>query len=340
MGLQGYVGSSEDKRRIARQEKQREEERKKFEDRKKQSDANVNAAGLRQFGAGSTEVLENAFKIETVGLVTREEFVEKRATLQDRIEEEKLRHKRESEAAAKSERDAKKARKAKVAALKAKLSFVEDDEGEEGEENEGEATALPKASTSSNGGENRVGKLGKDPTVDTDFLPDADRERQAEELRQQLKKEWELRQMAIKNEPLTITYSYWNGTGNRRQVAVRKGDTIGEFLKAVREQLQSEFRELRTTSVGNLMYIKEDLVLPHGISFYDLIINKVRGKSGPLFQFDVQDDVRLEGDARRATADSHAGKVVQRHWYDRNKHIFPASRWEVFDAERLTQQQE
>ena len=28
---------------------------------------------------------------------------------------------------------------------------------------------------------------------------------------------------------------------------------------------------------------------------------------------------------------SHAGKVVERHWYDKNKHIFPASRWEIYD---------
>lgn len=28
-----------------------------------------------------------------------------------------------------------------------------------------------------------------------------------------------------------------------------------------------------------------------------------------------------------------AGKVVDRHWYNRNKHIFPASRWEVYDPE-------
>ena len=26
---------------------------------------------------------------------------------------------------------------------------------------------------------------------------------------------------------------------------------------------------------------------------------------------------------------SHAGKVVERSWYQRSKHIFPASRWEV-----------
>jgi protein FAM50 len=32
-------------------------------------------------------------------------------------------------------------------------------------------------------------------------------------------------------------------------------------------------------------------------------------------------------------AQSHAGKVVERSWYNRNQHIFPASRWEVFDPE-------
>lgn len=32
------------------------------------------------------------------------------------------------------------------------------------------------------------------------------------------------------------------------------------------------------------MYVKEDIILPHTISFYDLIVNKAMGKSGPLFQ--------------------------------------------------------
>ena len=49
----------------------------------------------------------------------------------------------------------------------------------------------------------------------------------------------------VKNEPLQITYSYWDGTGHRRKVVVRKGDTISQFLKAVKLQLSEEFRELR-----------------------------------------------------------------------------------------------
>ncbi len=64
-------------------------------------------------------------------------------------------------------------------------------------------------------------------------------------------------------------------------------------------------------------------------TFYDFIVNKARGKSGPLFNFDVHDDVRLLADASVEKDESHAGKVVERSWYQRNKHIFPASRWEV-----------
>nr|GEV37400.1 protein XAP5 circadian timekeeper [Tanacetum cinerariifolium] len=63
-------------------------------------------------------------------------------------------------------------------------------------------------------------------------------------------------------------------------------------------------------------------------SFYELIVNKARGKSGPLFHFDVHEDVRTIADATVEKDESHAGKVVERHWYEKNKHIFPASRWE------------
>lgn len=70
------------------------------------------------------------------------------------------------------------------------------------------------------------------------------------------------------------------------------------------------------------------LLLQH-YTFYSLLISKARGKSGPLFNFDVHDDVRLLADATVEKDESHAGKVVERGWYNRSKHIFPASRWEV-----------
>jgi protein FAM50 len=68
------------------------------------------------------------------------------------------------------------------------------------------------------------------------------------------------------------------------------------------------------------MYIKEDLIIPMSYTFYDLIVTKARGKSGPLFNFDVHDDVRLVSDVRIEKNESHAGKVVERRWYHR-RHI-------------------
>ena len=64
------------------------------------------------------------------------------------------------------------------------------------------------------------------------------------------------------------------------------------------------------------------------MTFYDLIATKARGKSGPLFHFDVHDDVRVGPiDSRIEKDESHPGKVVERRWYERNKHIFPASKF-------------
>lgn len=40
---------------------------------------------------------------------------------------------------------------------------------------------------------------------------------------------------------------------------------------------------------------------------------QARGKSGPLFQFDASDDVRLVNDATQEKQDSHAGKVLLRY---------------------------
>ena len=84
-------------------------------------------------------------------------------------------------------------------------------------------------------------------------------------------------------------------------------------------------------TADQLMYVKEDLILPQTNTFYDFIVTKARGKSGPLFNFDVHDDIRIVHDATKEKNESHAGKVVLRSWYERNKHIFPASRWEPFD---------
>lgn len=347
-GMGGYVGSSEDQRRILRQQKEREEQRRQFEEAINKNDAR----SLRQFGAGTSEVLEHAFKSETVGLITRDEFMEKRQTLADRLEAEAKRQRDAADEAEWQEREKQRSKRAK-AERKSKLSFHDDLDEEEEEEEEsgaernngdGNKGPLSLGAKLTDGGDGcsltlaparRFATLGKDPTVRADFLPDRDRERQEEALRVELKKEWAATQAAIKAEPLEITYSYWNGSGHRRTVTVCKGDTVQTFLKAVLEQLAPQFREVRATSVSGLMYVKEDVILPHTVTFYDLIVKKAQGRSGPLFQFDLQEHAATKFDPRLKSQDSHAGKVVERHWYSRHKHIFPYSRWEVYDPDAV-----
>lgn len=317
----GYVGTAQDAVRIRRLEKQREAERRKLEELKSKTASVQGQAGLLQFGSGTSEILETAFKKETIGLVTREQYVEKRVNIRNKFEEEekeKLQKLQQEEAELQLQKRKKRKHKGN-----SRLSFAEDIDIENEEEDGG--------SGSEEGTKLKHGKLGKDPTVETSFLPDSEREAEEQAERERLKRQWLHEQELIKNEPLQITYSYWDGTGHRRAIQVRKGDKMGDFLRAVQQQLAPEFREVRTTSVENLLYVKEDLIIPHQHSFYELIVNKARGKSGPLFHFDVHEDVRTTADATIEKDESHAGKVVERHWYEKNKHIFPASRWEIYD---------
>ncbi|RVW96581.1 Protein XAP5 CIRCADIAN TIMEKEEPER [Vitis vinifera] len=315
---------------------------------------------MRLFGVGREEnegtgvkhghwtILDTAFKKETVGLVTREEYVEKEEELQ-----------------------LQKRKKRKIKG-NSRLSFSDDIENGS-EEEDGENVWVSPMLSAEGKESKKFGKFGKDPTVETSFLPDSEREAEEQAERERLRKLWLREQEQIRNEPLEITYSYWDGAGHRRVIQVRKGDSIGEFLRAVQQQLAPEFREIRTTSVENLLYVKEDLIIPH------------------LFHFDVHEDVRtiadatIEKDEANLILDllgcssvlleldpsllahviqhenpkvllspmqigvhnglpwlawffkdpfilvSHAGKVVERHWYEKNKHIFPASRWEIYD---------
>eukprot|EP00658_Telonema_sp_P-2_P032333 TRINITY_DN23966_c0_g1_i2.p1 TRINITY_DN23966_c0_g1~~TRINITY_DN23966_c0_g1_i2.p1 ORF type:complete len:142 (-),score=17.49 TRINITY_DN23966_c0_g1_i2:185-610(-) len=99
----------------------------------------------------------------------------------------------------------------------------------------------------------------------------------------------------------------------------------------MRADLKDEFAELRGIAVDNLLYVKEDVILPHHVTFYELISKKAWGKTGPLWRFDEHSDVRLHQDSRVITQESHPGKVCERIWYEKNKFDFPASGWVFYD---------
>ncbi|TPX35912.1 hypothetical protein SmJEL517_g01849 [Synchytrium microbalum] len=299
-----------EQRRLAQLEKQRSKDVEELQRRKNEIQKSSNVkVGSDRF-VSHTNDADDELKRQTVGLVRLEDFQRIRDNI-DKARQDELEKGRSIDKVSKKKRKPE---------SKAKLSFGDDlEEGGDGGadvEDDDERTSK---------------KLKKNPHVDTSFLPDREREEEDRRERDNLKREWEQDQQKIKDEAVTITYSYWDGSGHRKSVEVLKGDTISKFL----EKCRLQWHELRGVHVDNLMYVKEDLIIPHHYTFYDFIINKTRGKSGPLFNFEVKDDVRLINDATKETEDSHAGKVMERSWYEHNKHIFPASRWEIFDPQKM-----
>ena len=114
--------------------------------------------------------------------------------------------------------------------------------------------------------------------MDTSFLPDREREERENRLREELRQEWVAQQAALKDQEITITFSYWDGSGHRRSVTMLKGNSIYQFLQKCLELLRKEFSELKTVMADQLMYVKEDLILPHHYTFYDFIVTKVTSK--------------------------------------------------------------
>eukprot|EP00232_Nephroselmis_pyriformis_P017648 CAMPEP_0182878842 /NCGR_PEP_ID=MMETSP0034_2-20130328/15601_1 /TAXON_ID=156128 /ORGANISM="Nephroselmis pyriformis, Strain CCMP717" /LENGTH=112 /DNA_ID=CAMNT_0025011739 /DNA_START=31 /DNA_END=365 /DNA_ORIENTATION=+ len=84
----GYVGSQADVLKMRRLEQQRSKEHEQHELLRKEKEEKMNGASLRQFGTSSSEAVENAFRQETVGLVSKEEFASKRKTIEKRLKDE------------------------------------------------------------------------------------------------------------------------------------------------------------------------------------------------------------------------------------------------------------
>lgn len=69
--------------------------------------------------------------------------------------------------------------------------------------------------------------------------------------------------------------------------------------------------QCRNISLNNLLFIKEDVILPHSVTFHRLISRKVRSRTGPLFDFGVHEDVRACSDSRiKEKTDAHAGAAT------------------------------
>lgn len=358
-----YKGAASEGGRAAQLMKKREIELQDMEFRKKKIEEELKLHNIENKFATHYDAVEQQLKTSTIGLVTLDQMKAKQEDIVREREKNLALKKDEKDKELQKEMEARQQEKNKQMKQINSLSFAfdDDEEEEEDEEEEDKKPCKTKASVedkdaaaaeeevvpsgsagvkkrwTDESGESSVAnkRIRKNPDVDTSFLPDREREEEENQLREELRQQWVSQQTTLKEQEIPVTFSYWDGSGHRKNLAMKKGHTIYQFLQKCLEMLRKDFSELKTVMADQLMYVKEDLILPHHYSFYDFIVTKARGKSGPLFQFDVHDDIRMISDATKEKEESHAGKVLTRAWFERNKHIFPASRWEPFDPTKV-----
>ena len=141
---------------------------------------------------------------------------------------------------------------------------------------------------------------------------------------------------------------------------------VGAELGVGNNEKSSSRREWARVGVDDLMLVRGDIIIPHHYEIYYFIINQTKGSNGKLL-FDYTSTVEpakkgglaagteedsnfeplsmpsnssgktagkvtpLDDHLEGAKDDPTFTKVVDRRWYERNKHIFPASTWEDYD---------
>ncbi|KAJ5083414.1 hypothetical protein N7456_012841 [Penicillium angulare] len=261
--------------------------------------------------------------------------------------------------------DAPPKKKKKKPLAKSKLSFG-DDQDETGEESaatprdssisrSGSKTPIEESATS---GPRRM-KANPNAPPPPKALTKAAIEAEAH-ARDTLRKEFLTMQEAVKNTEILIPFVFFDGTSiPAGSVKVKKGDPIWLFLDRCRkvgaelgvrgasgpsQARKDNRREWARVSVDDLMLVKGNIIVPHHYEFYYFISNRVsnfskdggllfnytnnpppeRSNDDPLFR---PSDHPLEG----TDNDSAETRVVDRRWYEKNKHIYPASLWNEYE---------
>jgi len=188
------------------------------------------------------------------------------------------------------------------------------------------------------------------------------------------RQEFLIMRASVKATEVVIPFVFYDGTnlpGGRCRI--KKGEQIWLFLDKARK-VGAELgvggdksrREWARVSVDDLMLVRGEVILPHHYEIYHFLFNKVTGFHGPLFDYSAQptkatpaaEDSNAEADAvpydplnpARKTGsmpsavpeaelegfgdDPALTKVVDRRWYEKNKHIFPASGWAEYAPDK------
>ena len=169
------------------------------------------------------------------------------------------------------------------------------------------------------------------------------------------------KQEMVKRDVIVIPFVYFEGKNvHGGRIKLRKGDKVDELLDKARKmgaQLEDDKARKQAAQspadsalskpqknwarvrLDDMMLVRSGIIIPHYYDFQYFITNHVQGFKGTLFDFSAEpsgaslsrdSDAELEG----AAHDPNITQVVEKSWYEQNKHIFPASVWEHFDPKK------
>lgn len=219
-----YKGAASEAGRAMQLMKKREIAQQEIELRKKKIEDDLKIHNIENKFATHYNAVEQQLKTSTIGLVTLNEMKAKQENIVKERERKLAQKEREKEQEKERALAAKQAEKNKQKRQIQALSFNLDDE-EQDEISDDEVTEISVKSTNIQY-EHVTKKIKKNPDVDTSFLPDREREEEENRLREELRQEWARKQNALKEEEIEITFSYWDGSGHRRSVIMKKGKYI------------------------------------------------------------------------------------------------------------------
>lgn len=219
-----YKGAASEAGRAMQLMKKREIAQQEIELRKKKIEDDLKIDNIENKFATHYDAVEQQLKTSTIGLVTLNEMKAKQENIVKERERKLAQKEREKEQEKKRALAAKQAQKDKQKKQIQALSFDMYEEG--GDESDPESDQKSEDSEDSDDkidAPSLPKKIKKNPDVDTSFLPDREREEEENKMREELRQEWATKQNVLKEEEIEITFSYWDGSGHRRSVVMKKG---------------------------------------------------------------------------------------------------------------------
>lgn len=220
-----YKGAASEAGRAMQLMKKREIAQQEIELRKKKIEDDLKIHNIENKFATHYNAVEQQLKTSTIGLVTLNEMKAKQENIvkerERKLAQKEREREQEKERALAAKQAEKNKQKRQIQALSFNLDEDDTPEADEDSDEDNTEKSMISENVQSNG---PIKKIKKNPDVDTSFLPDREREEEENKLREELRQEWARKQNALKEEEIEITFSYWDGSGHRRSVIMKKGN--------------------------------------------------------------------------------------------------------------------